>query len=382
MNCTVCPATMSSRAIYRDASGMPRRHKVPSETSNRLNWWFYFYSFSLFDLFYHLMISYIRNMYGGKMRIFNISAVFIYVFMMFGTSVFADMSGGGNGNMRGGGIMPQKNTPEIQAVLDNNANKFNQFTFTDPTNDVSLEYSLFVPENYDASKKYPLLMFIPDATGAGKTAKQIVEQYYGASIWVDAADQAKHPAFILVPAFSGVVVDDNGNVSNQVESAINLISQLRQDYSIDANRIYTTGQSMGCMTSLYMNSKYPDLFAASLFVSGQWDISVLAPLKSKKFFYITAGGDTKASGGQTEVMNMLDNDGIKYTYAQWNAQDDSDTQNASVDKLLDEHANINMVRFETGSVLGDNTGGMEHMASFNYAYKLSRVRDWLFEQTK
>ena len=28
----VGPATMSSRAIYRDASGMPHRHNVPSET--------------------------------------------------------------------------------------------------------------------------------------------------------------------------------------------------------------------------------------------------------------------------------------------------------------------------------------------------------------
>lgn len=33
-----------------------------------------------------------------------------------------------------------------------------------------------------------------------------------------------------------------------------------------------------------------------------------------------------------------------------------------------------------GTVLGDG-GGMEHMASFYYAYQLSAVRDWLFEQT-
>ena len=44
------------------------------------------------------------------------------------------------------------------------------------------------------------------------------------------------------------------------------------------------------MIKFIIYSKYPDLFAASLFVSGQWDISVLTPLESKKFFYITAGG--------------------------------------------------------------------------------------------
>ena len=30
------------------------------------------------------------------------------------------------------------------------------------------------------------------------------------------------------------------------------------EYSIETNRLYTTGQSMGCMSSLYLNSKYPD----------------------------------------------------------------------------------------------------------------------------
>ena len=41
----------------------------------------------------------------------------------------------------------------------------------------------------------------------------------------------------------------------------------------------------------------------------------------------------------------------------------------------------NMIRFEAGSVL-NGAGRMEHMASFNYAYKLAAVRDWLFEQAK
>lgn len=94
-------------------------------------------------------------------------------------------------------------------------------------------------------------------------------------------------------------------MSEQVDAVVRLIEKLEEDYSIDKSHIYTTGQSMGCMTSLYLNSKYPDLFAASLFVSGQWDILALKPLEGKKFFYITAGGDEKASGGQREVISQL-----------------------------------------------------------------------------
>ena len=41
-----------------------------------------------------------------------------------------------------------------------------------------------------------------------------------------------------------------------------------------------------------------------------------------------------------------------------------------------------MIRFETGTVFRDGQSGMEHMASFNYAYQLTAVRDRLFEQGK
>ena len=294
--------------------------------------------------------------------------------------------GPGNGERGGpggqGGGMTVTNDPDIQAVLDENAEKFEQKTFTDPDTGAVLEYSLYLPDGYRDMENCPLLMFIPDSTGAGKTAKELVEQYYGAAVWVTEADQAKHPCFVMVPAFTETVVDDNWNVSDQAETAVKLIRELQETYPIDGNRLYTTGQSMGCMTSLYLNIQYPDLFAASMFVSGQWDISVLKPLENQKFFYITAGGDAKASGGQDEVMAMFDADGVSYSYGTWNAQNSDEEQTASVNALIQEGLDANMIRFETGSVFKEGESGMEHMASFNYGYKLSAVRDWLFEQSE
>lgn len=271
--------------------------------------------------------------------------------------------------------------PEIAAIIHDGADKFVQFTFDDEETGISLEYSLYIPEGYDESETYPMLMFIPDASGASKSAKEIVEQYYGADIWVTDEEQAKHKSFVLVPAFSEIVVDDNWNTSAEIETAVKLIHDLTENYSIDTDRLYTTGQSMGCMTSLYLNSKYSDLFAASLFVSGQWDISVLKPLENKKFFYITAGGDGNASGGQDAVKAMFDADAIGYSFGEWNAQDTEEEQSAAALALIAQGHDANMIRFETGSVLTEGSG-MEHNASFNYGYKIPAVRDWLFEQSK
>lgn len=288
-------------------------------------------------------------------------------------------NGGGN---RGGAGMMSETDPELLTVVEENAEKFQQFSYTDEVSGITLEYSLYIPESYDENIGYPFLMYIPDSTGAGKSAAEIVGEYYGADIWVTEEEQDKHASFVLVPAFTETVVNDDWSTSDQIEVVVRLIKNLKEEYNIDENRIYATGQSMGCMTSLYLNSEYPDLFAASLFVSGQWDISVLQGLESGKFFYITAGGDMNASGGQDEVKAMFDADGIPYSYGTWNAQNSAEEQDAAVEALISEGNQANMIRFEEGTVFKEGESGMEHMASFNYAYKITAVRDWLYEQTK
>ncbi len=308
-----------------------------------------------------------------------------------GQSGFADQgSGPGNGGGRGpmgqgnGNMGGQAQTdPALQAVIDESASKFDQLTYTDEETGITLEYSLYIPEGYEegTDASYPMVMFIPDSTGAGLSSDQIVKGYYGAAVWASDEDQEKHPSFVLVPAYTGTVTDDTWNASDQLDATVGLITYLTENYSIDTNRLYTTGQSMGCMSSLYLNSKYPDLFAASLYVSGQWDISVLDVLEGQTFFYVTAGGDEKASGGQDEVMTLFDQDQVPYTFESWDAQEEADTQNSLVQSMVDEGLQANMIRFETGTVLNGGSG-MEHMASFNYAYKISALRDWLFEQSK
>lgn len=275
------------------------------------------------------------------------------------------------------GLISVETDESVLAVISENAEKFSQLAYKDETTGKTLEYDLFIPENYSDGTQYPLLMFIPDASGAGKSAAALAEEYFGASIWVSAEEQEKHPSFVLVPAFSETVVNDDWYTSDEIDIAVRLIQELTSIYSIDINRLYTTGQSMGCMTSFYLNSKYPNLFAASLFVSGQWDISVLKGLESKKFFYIVAGGDSKASAGQNEVMEMFDADGVGYSYGSWSAQDTAEEQNAQAEKLIAQGYAANMVRFETGTVLNGKKG-QEHMASFNYGYRIEAVRDWLF----
>lgn len=290
---------------------------------------------------------------------------------------------GGNKGGMGMGMMGPDNDEAVKAVLAECAPKFKQYTFIDPDTGVELEYSLFVPEEYDGSTEYPLIQFMPDSTGTGKSAKDLVENYLGAAVWVSDRDQEKHPCFVLVPAYTEAIADDGWITSKQLETGVKLIYWLMDEYNIDTSKIYTTGQSGGCMASLYLSAVEPELFAASLYVGGQWDINVLDYLKEHHFVYVTAGGDEKATGGQTEIIDMLNTENVKYSYGEWSAQLDNASQSEKAQALLDEGLNANFVRFETGTVSPGSSGfAAEHMASFNFAYKLNSVRDWLFEQSK
>lgn len=279
-----------------------------------------------------------------------------------------------------GGI---QNDPETQNIINETSSKFQQFTYNDDKIGIGIDYSLFIPENYDENKEYPLVVFIPDAVSTKKSAKEITEQYYGANIWASASEQEKHECFVFVPAFTEKSVDDEWNTTEEIEVMVNALDYVQAQYSIDANRLYATGQSMGCMTSMYLNSKYPDLFAASVYVSGQWDVSALKPLEKQKFFYIVSEGDDKGSNGQKELKKLFDNDNVSYVNASWAATLSLEKQNQNVKKMLEENTSHCMISFEKGTVTsGEYSTGDEHMDSFNYAYRLETVRDWLFEQTK
>ena len=295
---------------------------------------------------------------------------------------------GGNGGMRGGngGGTDKSGDTALQAMISEVAPKFQLLTYEDAETGTTLQYQLYVPENYDESESYPLVQFIPDSSVVGRGTDAVLTQGWGGLIWATEEEQAKHPAFVVVPVFTETIVDDSFNHSGQIEVAVRLIQSLMEQYSIDMNRLYTTGQSMGGMTSFYLNVACPDLFAASLFVGSQWDNSILNVLEDDSFFYIVSAGDPKASVGQAGLMEVFNADAAAYSHAEWSAQDEAETQNAAVAAMLAEGNRANFVTFTLGTTLaeGQTSGGGagEHMTSFDYAYKIEAVRDWLFEQVK
>ncbi len=282
---------------------------------------------------------------------------------------------------RGGGMMMDKSADStLTRMIATEVPKFKQLTFNDPQTGASLPYNLFVPSDYDGSQQLPLVLYMSDASTAGSDSQRPLTQGWGGLIWVTEAEQAKHPAIVLVPGYTAQSVDDDWNTTAEVEMTIRLLEQVCNEYNVDRTRLYTTGQSMGGMMSFYFNITHPHLFAASLFVGSQWDTSKMSPFIGNKFFYIVGGGDIKASKGMAELKQVLAQQGVTPAMGGWSAKLPTAVQNDSVRAMLAQGNNINFISFEAGSVLPESGKGMEHMCSFDFAYRLDAVRDWLFEQ--
>ena len=291
--------------------------------------------------------------------------------------------GGERGPRQGGHIEINKDSDSTFVALKNETlKKFKQFTFNDAVTGKTMEYNLLVPEGYDGTASYPLVLFMADASTVGKDVTAPLTQGYGALEFASDRDQQLHPSFVLVPQYTDWAVQDDWSTTDEVEMTIRLLEKICKEYNVDTKRLYTTGQSMGGMMSFYFNIAHPDLFAASLFVSSQWDTSKMQDFGKKKFFYIVAGGDQKASGGMRDLAAVLQENEARVDSASWSAKLPSSEQEKLAEELIARGGNINFIKWETGSVLPETGRAMEHNASFDYGYKIAAVRDWLFRQSK
>lgn len=250
---------------------------------------------------------------------------------------------------------------------------FLQLVFTDPAYpDQPLMYNLYVPENYDPDKTYPLVLFMHDAGVVSNNPTETLTQGSGAVIWATPEEQAKHESFVLAPQYDRIIADDTSRTTIQMDITVNLVKDLMTRYSIDPNRLYNTGQSMGGMTSIAMDIAYPELFAASLLVACQWDATLVDPMATKPLWIVVSEGDTKANPGQDAITARLEELGATISKATWDAQDTAENLEKAVQAMLEEDADINYTVFKDGG----------HRYTWQYAYSIAGIRDWLFAQSK
>jgi len=184
------------------------------------------------------------------------------------------------------------NREAAQPVVD----MFLKLSFADPSTGITMGYRLFVPEGYDPSRSYPLVLFLHGAGEMGSDNEIQLIANQGATVWANPALQARHPCFVLAPQCpmdpsaepARGYYGKNGWTSlflmgfadpykprPELETAFDILTSVRGAYRIDASRIYCTGLSMGGFGTWAMAIAHPDTFAALVAIAGGGDPAAL-----------------------------------------------------------------------------------------------------------
>jgi poly(3-hydroxybutyrate) depolymerase len=131
-----------------------------------------------------------------------------------------------------------------------------------------LPYRLFLPNNYDSSKQYPLVLFWH---GGGETGTDNLAQLRdnGQFVFLSAANRVKYPCVFVAPQIPSPSAECKANLA-VIDQGAELLHALISELSIDPDRIYVTGLSHGGYYTWIFPARYPELVAAAVPMSGGW----------------------------------------------------------------------------------------------------------------
>ncbi len=274
-----------------------------------------------------------------------------------------------------------KTTKDIKTNYKKNINlivdDFTQHTYKGSKE--SLKYNLYTPKNNDSNKKYPLVLFMPDATAvSSKDPVKTLTQGLGAVVWASPESQSKNPAYVLAPQYA--------NGSADVDTTISLLKKIMKDKNVDKNRIYVTGQSAGTINAIQMMIENKKLFAGAMLVAGQADdayTSKIGQLSGQNMWMVASTGDVRALPGMTAIEKAVKKKGTKVTEGKWSARLSETDQNKKVSDMEKKNTHVKYTKLNHVVPSGVGSSAVtEHLNTWRVAYSISGIRDWLFSQKK
>ena len=211
--------------------------------------------------------------------------------------------------------------------------------------DFDLAYALYVPEDYDPDGNYALILHYHDASSMGTNPLNTLTEARGPYNYASDEfqqlfkDQGLDGCIVVAPSIAEKYTATNSNTGEVEENHImrvttdnwtvtcvcpgtwQLMDYLTDTYSIDTDRIYGEGQSMGGMSVLEMAAQRDNYFAAIMANSCKWGNNTQKEsIYAGKFGATTHGyfsAPTQAEDEEYSMIPELDADGNASNYENW-----------------------------------------------------------------
>ena len=137
-------------------------------------------------------------------------------------------------------------------------------TFRSDVDDTEQPYGLYLPKNYNPKKKYPLVVMLH---GAGSNHRLALRRVFGKSNAEGESDveasryfpEWKDVNYIVISSYARGTMGYQGIAEKDV---MDMLADAKKRFSIDENRTYLTGLSMGGGGTMWIGLSYPDIWAA------------------------------------------------------------------------------------------------------------------------
>jgi predicted peptidase len=186
-----------------------------------------------------------------------------------------------------------------------------------------LAHAVYVPEGYDAKKQYPLVISI-HGNGQQGSDNRIYKIAHYPKLLSTPEMQKKFPHFIYVPQCprgqrwvgsswgKGSYSVDKVPVSSSMQKLTDILSGLVKEFSIDADRIYVIGISMGGQATWDLLCRHPGMFAGAVPMCGCGDPSKAADMTGTGIWAFHGSRDrTIPVSGSRDMMEGLEKAGME-----------------------------------------------------------------------
>jgi predicted peptidase len=122
-------------------------------------------------------------------------------------------------------------------------------------------YSIYVPRNFDASKRWPVILFLHGSGERGNDGLRSTQIGVGAAI---RANPDRVPAIVVFPQAPA----DSRWIGEPADAAMAALEKSITEFHGDRSRVYLTGLSMGGYGTYHLAMAHPEIFAALVVVCG------------------------------------------------------------------------------------------------------------------
>jgi len=160
-----------------------------------------------------------------------------------------------------------------------------------------MPYRVYIPENYDPAKHYPLVLYLHGLGECGDDNRAQTSKNSVMQTLLEPENRAAYPCVVLAPQ-----CPEGEWWSGLLPALMGLLEHAKSAYAIDANRVYITGLSMGGFGAWAMLTEYPAYFAAAVPVCGGGDPDDAAIFKHVPIWVFHGAKDTTVRPGASREM--------------------------------------------------------------------------------